>query len=80
MMETRQCKVTIPNVAAEDWIKLNQGTVGFYRTKYPATMVQQFVPSIEDKSLPPLDRLGILDDLFALVSFNARNVLFMFYI
>lgn len=70
MIETRQCTVTIPNVAPDDWIKLNQGTSGFYRTNYPPVMLQQFMPSIENKSLPPLDRLGILDDLFALVSSN----------
>lgn len=67
-METRQCEITIPNVAADDWVKLNPGTVGFYRTRYPSELLQQFIPSMKDKSLPPLDRLGILDDLFALVS------------
>lgn len=68
ILEGRHCKITIPNVAADDWVKLNPGTVGFYRTKYPSELLQQFIPSIEDRSLPPLDRLGILDDLFALVS------------
>ncbi|CAH0753049.1 unnamed protein product [Bemisia tabaci] len=59
---------TIPNIEANEWIKLNPGTYGFYRTKYPRELLQQFVPSIESKTLPPLDRIGLLDDLFALVT------------
>lgn len=53
-------------------MKLNPGTVGFYRTKYPLELLKQLIPSVSDKTLPPLDRLGILDDLFALVSFPDR--------
>lgn len=30
-------------------------------------MLERLVPAIRDQSLPPLDRLGLLDDLFALV-------------
>lgn len=68
ILSDKKAKITIPDVAPDEWIKLNPGTVGFYRTKYPTELLQQFVPSIEDKSLPPLDRLGLVDDLFALVS------------
>lgn len=41
--------------------------VGYYRTRYPASMLAQLVTAIRDGSLPPLDRLGLLDDCFALV-------------
>jgi puromycin-sensitive aminopeptidase len=44
--------------------------VGFYRTQYPPEMLAQFVGAIHEKSLPPLDRLGLLDDLFAMVITN----------
>lgn len=47
--------------------QLNPGTVGFYRVKYPAEMLEQFLPAIEQKLLLPVDRLNLLDDLFALV-------------
>lgn len=67
ILEGRQAKISIPNVTVNEWVKLNPGTVGFYRTKYPPELLQQFVPSVKNKSLPPLDRLGLLDDLFALV-------------
>ncbi|XP_046659626.1 LOW QUALITY PROTEIN: puromycin-sensitive aminopeptidase-like [Homalodisca vitripennis] len=67
MMRERQMTVRVEGVAPKDWVKLNPGTVGYYRTRYPPAMLQQLQPAIQDKSLPPLDRLGLLDDLFALV-------------
>ncbi|KAI5696817.1 hypothetical protein M8J75_000551 [Diaphorina citri] len=65
-MSTRVTQVTIPDVSPGHWIKLNPGTVGYYRVKYPRETLAQFIPSVEDKSIPPLDRLSLLDDLFAL--------------
>jgi puromycin-sensitive aminopeptidase len=47
--------------------QLNSGTVGFYRVHYPSEILAQFLPAIESKQLPPLDRLGLVDDIFALV-------------
>lgn len=68
ILKERQCKISILDISPEEWIKLNPGTVGFYRTNYTAEMLKQLIPSISNKTLSPLDRLGILDDLFALVS------------
>ncbi|KAL1129384.1 hypothetical protein AAG570_013911 [Ranatra chinensis] len=67
MLEGASMSVTIPGVGPDDWVKLNCGTVGFYRTSYPPQLLNTLIPAIQDKSLPPLDRLGIVDDLFALV-------------
>ena len=47
--------------------QLNSGTTGFYRVHYPSTMLNEFLPSIRDKSMGSMDRQGILDDLFAVV-------------
>jgi len=46
----------VPEATETDWIKVNPGTIGFYRTKYPPEMLEKFVPAIRDKTLPPLDR------------------------
>lgn len=46
----------VPGATETDWIKVNPGTIGFYRTKYPSEMLEKFVPAIRDKTLPPLDR------------------------
>ncbi|KAG6444849.1 puromycin-sensitive aminopeptidase [Manduca sexta] len=67
VLEKRTQEVVLKDVAEDSWVKLNPGTVGYYRTRYPASMLAQLVPAIRDGSLPPLDRLGLLDDCFALV-------------
>ncbi|XP_021928261.1 puromycin-sensitive aminopeptidase isoform X3 [Zootermopsis nevadensis] len=67
VLQTHSSEVLLKNVAAHEWVKVNPGTVGFYRTQYPPDMLAQFVAAIHEKSLPPLDRLGLLDDLFAMV-------------
>jgi len=67
LMKDRTAEVTIKNVAPGDWVKLNVGTVGYYRVEYSPEMLAQFAPAIREKSLAPLDRLGLLDDLFARV-------------
>lgn len=48
------------------WIKINSGTIGFYRTLYSSDMLKLFEPAIKNRTLPPLDRLGLIDDLFAI--------------
>ncbi|XP_077997476.1 puromycin-sensitive aminopeptidase-like [Glandiceps talaboti] len=58
--------VTIDNVAPDQWVKLNPGTVGFYRTQYSPEMLDLLMPAIKDHSLPARDRLGLINDLFAL--------------
>lgn len=60
-------EIELDDIAPNEWIKVNPGTVGYYRTRYTSDMLQQFRSAITDQSLPPLDRLGLLDDLFALV-------------
>ncbi|KAL1452104.1 hypothetical protein WDU94_006414 [Cyamophila willieti] len=66
-MSTRESRVTIPNVEPGHWVKLNPGTVGYYRVKYSRETLEKFIGSMSDKTIPPLDRLSLLDDLFALV-------------
>ncbi|XP_019614242.1 PREDICTED: puromycin-sensitive aminopeptidase-like isoform X6 [Branchiostoma belcheri] len=66
LLDQRETTVTIDNVKPDDWVKLNPGTVGFYRTQYSSDMLDRLLPAIKDQSLPPRDRLGIQNDLFAL--------------
>jgi puromycin-sensitive aminopeptidase len=67
MLDKPSMVITLDNVSENDWVKINPGTIGFYRCDYPPEMLREFVPAITDKTLPPLDRLGLVDDLFALV-------------
>ena len=47
--------------------KLNAGAVGFYRVRYTQEMCNALMPAISALTLPCLDRLIFVDDLFALV-------------
>ncbi|XP_052892551.1 puromycin-sensitive aminopeptidase isoform X2 [Anopheles moucheti] len=67
VLETANAEITVEGVGEQDWVKINPGTIGYYRTQYPAEMLEQFLPAIKNMTLPPLDRLGLIDDLFALV-------------
>ena len=47
--------------------QLNPGRQGFYRVSYSTDLFSPLLPALRDGSLPPQDRLGILNDAFALV-------------
>lgn len=68
VLSAREAIVFLDNVDTTEWVKLNPGSFGFYRVQYSSEMLQMLKPAISDCSLPPIDRLGLLDDLFALVS------------
>lgn len=56
----------LKNVKSEQWVKLNPGTLGFYRVQYSSEMLDRLLPGIRDLSLLPVDRLSIQNDLFSL--------------
>ncbi|XP_014206049.1 puromycin-sensitive aminopeptidase [Copidosoma floridanum] len=66
IMETKTKDIEIEGVAQSAWIKVNPGAVGVYRTLYSNQLLESLLPAIENQSLPPLDRLNLLNDLFAL--------------
>ncbi|XP_046357527.2 puromycin-sensitive aminopeptidase-like [Haliotis rufescens] len=66
MLEGQSSEVTLDNVKAGDWVKVNTNTVGVYRVQYTTEMLAALIPAVKDRSLPPRDRLGLQNDLFAL--------------
>ncbi len=48
------------------WMKLNAGEAGFYRTAYSKELLASLHSPVLNKVLPPIDRLGIVRDLFTL--------------
>eukprot|EP00245_Coleochaete_scutata_P004190 TRINITY_DN1646_c0_g1_i1.p1 TRINITY_DN1646_c0_g1~~TRINITY_DN1646_c0_g1_i1.p1 ORF type:complete len:694 (+),score=142.25 TRINITY_DN1646_c0_g1_i1:286-2082(+) len=48
------------------WLKLNVGQSGIYRVNYTEAMWQGLAQAVSSLALPPVDRLGILSDAFAL--------------
>ena len=67
LLENRSQEVRLEGVQANEWVKLNPGMTSFCRVNYPPEMLEQFRPSIVDKSLSSIDRLNIQNDLFAMV-------------
>ncbi|CAG0887114.1 unnamed protein product [Darwinula stevensoni] len=67
VMKDEKLSLQVPPLQACEWIKLNPGTVAFYRVCYEKDLLMRFQPAIEGKTLPPLDRLGLLNDLYAMV-------------
>jgi puromycin-sensitive aminopeptidase len=57
---------------SEDFLKMNFGEVGFYRTAYDEPLLQRLVSPVSTKELPARDRLGIIRDLFALAESGDR--------
>jgi puromycin-sensitive aminopeptidase len=53
--------------AADQWIVVNAGRTGFYRSRYEGEAFKRIVTAISRKELPAVDRLGIQDDTYALV-------------
>ncbi|CAD6215605.1 GSCOCG00000417001-RA-CDS [Cotesia congregata] len=67
VMSEKEKQVVIKDVPEGAWIKINPGTIGFYRTRYDSQALSLLMPALKDRTLPPLDRLGLFDDLFAMV-------------
>ncbi|TKR82647.1 hypothetical protein L596_016338 [Steinernema carpocapsae] len=72
LLTEREAEFTLKNVTADDYVKLNAGTTGFYRVQYTDDMLKRMLPDITAKKLPVVDRFGLTNDLFALV--NAGKV------
>ncbi|KAK3914792.1 Puromycin-sensitive aminopeptidase [Frankliniella fusca] len=66
-LASQEDTLTIDGLNKQNWVKLNPSQNGFYRVQYSSEMLENLMPAISNLSLPPIDRLGILDDLFALV-------------
>ena len=67
VMNERTKEVLLKDVHKDAWIKVNPGTVGFYRTSYSSDLLQLLIPAVETGKLSAVDRFGVIDDMFAFV-------------
>jgi len=58
--------IVIPNYNGHDWIKFNAAQSGFYRVRYSSNLSSKLGLPIQSLLLSPGDRLGIVNDYFAL--------------
>jgi puromycin-sensitive aminopeptidase len=66
LLEKRTEEVDLGVLEESDWIKLNKGSVGFYRTNYSKSLLEKLITLVKEQSLHPTDRLGLQSDAFAL--------------
>uniref|UniRef100_A0A8C7VPP4 Aminopeptidase n=1 Tax=Oncorhynchus mykiss TaxID=8022 RepID=A0A8C7VPP4_ONCMY len=66
LLDSPETTITINNISPDQWVKINPGTVGFYRIQYSSAMLEGLLPGIRDLTLLPVDRLGLQNDLFSL--------------
>jgi len=84
LLDTKTSTVTIDNIDADDWVKVcinqsdvalmmmsqvNPGSVGFYRVNYQSDMLTSLQQAVCDGSLDTRDRIQLIDDVLALVSY-----------
>lgn len=65
LLEGRTNEIVVKNVGDKP-LKLNPGTIGLYRSAYPIEMTTKLFSAITDKTLSPMDRLGLQNDYYAL--------------
>ena len=70
LLEDKSMTVTVNDLDESTWYKINPEFVGYYRVAYddadPNNM-EMLKAAIQSQELSEVDRLGLLDDLFALV-------------
>uniref|UniRef100_A0A3B3S1X4 Aminopeptidase n=1 Tax=Paramormyrops kingsleyae TaxID=1676925 RepID=A0A3B3S1X4_9TELE len=66
LLDSAETTVSLSNIPTSNWLKINPGTVGFYRVQYSSAMLESLLPAIRDLTLLPVDRLGLQNDLFSL--------------
>ncbi len=66
LLEESEKKVCLAAPRDVAWVKLNFGQNGFFRIKYSPKMLKDLSTPMQNRSLPTIDRMGILNDLWAL--------------
>ena len=64
-MKNRKHRVKIPE-SDGGWVKLNPGQSGLYRVAYSEELWRRLTGAVRAGALPTVDRLGLIDDAFAL--------------
>ncbi|HSE83168.1 MAG TPA: M1 family metallopeptidase [Thermodesulfobacteriota bacterium] len=64
-MEGEKTEVSL-KAGDDSWVKLNPSQSGFYRVLYSPELLSRLTGAVESGEIGTVDRLGLLDDVFAL--------------
>jgi len=70
LMDGKEATITLDNelgIADDQWLVVNAGRTGFYRSRYAGEAFSRIVAAIGRQELTAVDRLGIQDDTYALM-------------
>ena len=67
LMEGKEFKILVKDTGEDDWVKLNNDFIGYYRVQYQEEYLKRFQKANESKELSELNRLSLLDDTMTLV-------------
>ncbi|KAJ4944929.1 hypothetical protein JOQ06_013468 [Pogonophryne albipinna] len=70
LLDRAETTITLSGVPTEQWIKINPGTVGFYRIQYSSSMLERLLPGVRDLSLQP-SRAGMINTVQVLTLMEA---------
>lgn len=73
LLETRETEVPLDGISTDDFVKVNSEFVGPYRVAYSSQCLKQLTSAVVTKTLSPIDRLNIENDLFALVQSGRKS-------
>jgi len=74
IMSTESIELKIENVSQEGWVKFNPGLKGFYRINYSNELLERLMGAVENNQLDMIDRLNVVNDLFAMASSGQLSV------
>lgn len=67
IMDTKRKTVRLGKLPKDAWVKINASQAGFFRVQYDEDLLRRMYRAIRSRELSTLDRLGIENDLYALV-------------
>ena len=71
-MDSQTCEIDLGVLVESDYILLNSDYLGFYRCQYSRDMFNDILKALRNSEATlgsSLDRISILNDVFALVSY-----------
>ena len=66
LVSDREDSVRLSPASSDEWVKVNPSQTGFYRVKYERDELERLIEPIRSLELPPMDRLGVQNDAYAL--------------
>ena len=66
LVSETEAAVRVATESQDEWVKVNPSQTGFYRVRYEREEIERLIDPIRDLELPPIDRLGIQNDAYAL--------------